>query len=249
MNNLQKFDFNNSELNIEVDEKGNIWFRAKDICDILSLKNSTNAILGLNKEEHLTLRVLMSGQNRNMLFISESGLYKLILKSHQKVAKRFQDWVTKEILPSIRKTGEYLAPQSEDEKILEVVGILQTRIKNLNNKCQMQQIKIESDKPKVEFADDFMATPQEMSVTTLAGKMNVNRNDLFEFLHLDRWVRATAYHPHEPYAKHRKEGLLRLRDYHVKHKKMTVPTLYITQKGQEAIAMRWRERDKNGVLL
>ena len=49
-------------------------------------------------------------------FLTESGVYKLIFKSRKEAAERFQDWVTDEVLPSIRKTGTYIAPSNKDKQ-------------------------------------------------------------------------------------------------------------------------------------
>lgn len=83
------------------------WFVARDVCDILDLDNITNALLGLDEDE-LTSEFLMSGgQRREMKLISESGLYTLVIRSNKPQAKPFRRWVTREVLPSIRKTGGY----------------------------------------------------------------------------------------------------------------------------------------------
>ena len=84
------------------------WFVAKDVCDILGLGNVTNALLKV-PAQHLTLIELRSGgQIREMNAVSEPGLYRLILRSDKQQAEPFMEWVTAEVLPSIRKTGGYL---------------------------------------------------------------------------------------------------------------------------------------------
>lgn len=83
------------------------FFVAKDICDILELSHTTKALKVLDNDEKLNVPIVHSGQNRKMLVISESGLYRLIFKSIKPEAKAFQKWVTSEVLPSIRKNGYY----------------------------------------------------------------------------------------------------------------------------------------------
>lgn len=83
------------------------WFVAKDVCAALGLDNVGEALKKLDEDE-LTSEILMSGgQRREMRFVSESGLYTLIMRSNKPEAKRFRKWVTSEVLPSIRKTGQY----------------------------------------------------------------------------------------------------------------------------------------------
>lgn len=83
------------------------YFVAKDVCDILELPNTAMALSKLDTDEKLTSKILMSGQNRKMWLVSESGLYALILRSNKPEAKAFRKWVTSEVLPTIRKKGYY----------------------------------------------------------------------------------------------------------------------------------------------
>jgi prophage antirepressor-like protein len=96
---------------------GNPWFVAKDTTDVLGLLNVNNACRPLNEDEKRTVtrttnRELFSlgrGSSR-LILISESGLYKLIMRSDKPEARTFQDWVTREVLPAIRKDGGYSGP-------------------------------------------------------------------------------------------------------------------------------------------
>lgn len=93
------------------------WLIAKDICDILGLTHTTNAIKALDEEEKLTVKLLQSGQNRPMWLINESGFYTLVMKSNKPEAKIFRKWVTSEVLPSIRKKGYYGSHKKESDFI------------------------------------------------------------------------------------------------------------------------------------
>lgn len=88
------------------------WFIAGDVCRILGIKNTTLALRPLDADEKGLYPIYTpSGYAQPMLHISESGFNKLIMRSDKPQAKAFQDWVTKEVLPSIRKTGAYVAGQ------------------------------------------------------------------------------------------------------------------------------------------
>ena len=90
------------------------WFVARDVCDCLELENITNALARalarLRDNEKLTLKVLNSGQHRDMWMVNEPGLYRLVFTSTKKEAQAFQDWVYGEVLPAIRQTGAYALP-------------------------------------------------------------------------------------------------------------------------------------------
>ena len=84
---------------------GNAWFVGKDIANILGYSNTQKAIRDhVDDEDKLTERIVLSGQNREIIVINESGLYSLVLSSKLPTAKKFKRWVTSEILPTIRKT-------------------------------------------------------------------------------------------------------------------------------------------------
>lgn len=87
------------------DEKGEPWFVAADVCTVLEIANVGNAVLRLDKSEKDHRRMDTLGGPQNMSVVNESGLYTLILRSDKPEAKKFQHWVTHEVLPSIRKHG------------------------------------------------------------------------------------------------------------------------------------------------
>jgi anti-repressor protein len=98
-----------SSLNLRaVTINGEPWFVAKDVCDVLDIKNTSQALAGVDPDYKHTQSLGLPG--RAPVLINESGLYSLILKSRKPEAKAFKKWVTSEVLPSIRKTGMYLAP-------------------------------------------------------------------------------------------------------------------------------------------
>lgn len=87
---------------------GEPWFIGKDIATILSYTNTAKAIRDhVDEDDKLTERIVLSGQNRDVIFINESGFYNLILSSKMPNTKKFKKWVTSEVLPSLRKTGTY----------------------------------------------------------------------------------------------------------------------------------------------
>ena len=97
---------------------GEPWFIAADVCKILDIKNTTDALKkGLEDFEKARLNLGLQGGETNV--ISESGFYTLVLRSRKKIAQPFRIWVTKDVLPTIRKTGKYVAPsENKVETIL-----------------------------------------------------------------------------------------------------------------------------------
>lgn len=99
---------------------GDPWFVAKDVCDILGTTNPTMAMEGLEDFERAKFNLGRQGEAN---IISESGFYTLVLRSRKPIAKPFRIWVTSEVLPTIRKTGKYVAhSENKVESILEDMG-------------------------------------------------------------------------------------------------------------------------------
>ncbi|MFA7290596.1 MAG: Bro-N domain-containing protein [Melioribacteraceae bacterium] len=90
-----------------IEIEGEVWFSASEVCKLLDIKNSRDAVSRLDDDEKLMSVIPTAGQNRNVTFISESGLYALVFKSNKPSAKKFRKWVTKEVIPAIRKTGSF----------------------------------------------------------------------------------------------------------------------------------------------
>lgn len=102
---LQIFNFNNTPLRILTDEAGDPWFVLKDCMNILSLRNPTETVKMFDDDEFSTTEVIDSiGRRQQAYIISESGFYRLVMKSRKPEAKESQRWVTHEVLPTIRKT-------------------------------------------------------------------------------------------------------------------------------------------------
>lgn len=91
---LQIFDFNQSPVRL-IDQGGQPWFVAADVCQVLGLSNVTEALRSLDEDELASELLNTDTQGRTMRLISESGLYALIFKSRKAVAKAFRKWVAR----------------------------------------------------------------------------------------------------------------------------------------------------------
>jgi prophage antirepressor-like protein len=106
---LQIFSFQGKQVRVVVTDDAPEWV-LKDVCDILEYHDANSAARLLDDDEKGTQKVRTPGGMQDMITVNEPGLFKLILRSNKPEAKEFQRLVTHEILPAIRKTGEYRAP-------------------------------------------------------------------------------------------------------------------------------------------
>lgn len=123
MNNITLFQYQKQEVRIVKAENGDPLWIAQDVCNVLGLSNTNRALHKLDLDEYLTLKVLTSGQNRNILCVTEPGLYNLIFRSNKPEAIKFRRWVTHDLLPQIRKSGFYsLTPQLDFPQKVKALG-------------------------------------------------------------------------------------------------------------------------------
>lgn len=159
MNNVSIYKFENKAEIRVVEIGGNPWFVAADVCETLGLASSWNTFRHLSEDERMSLEkracpnhVLFQGRTARLLVLNESGLYKLIMRSDKPEARRFQDWVTRDVLPAIRKDGAYIMGEEkvatgemdEDAFVLKAIEILQRKIDRLKaeNDAMSQELNV-----------------------------------------------------------------------------------------------------------
>ncbi|MEK4742433.1 MULTISPECIES: BRO family protein [unclassified Bacillus (in: firmicutes)] len=171
-NNLQVFESGLGELRaIKEDEQ--VWFVAKDVCDVLELTNPTVALQTLDSDERSKFNLGRQGE-ANM--INESGLYSLILASRKPQAKAFKKWVTSEVLPSIRRDGGYMVVQEEETEEDLIARALILAQKSLQRKTkQLEQAKktIELQAPAVEYHDKVLNIEGYMTIDETAKELGL----------------------------------------------------------------------------
>lgn len=226
-NEIQKFDFKGASLRTLTDEAGEPWFIAKDVCDILELGNTTNALRALDEDEKTNFTNCNVAQNggRAPLIISEPGLYKLIMRSRKPEAKEFQRWVTHEVLPQIRKTGGYIPTTDADDDmtiLAKAVMIGQRTLEQQQRKIAAQQSRIVELEPKARFADAVAASDGTCLVGELAkmlrqNGMDIGQNRLFRLLQADGYLGKSGSNRNVPTQRAMELGLFRIKETTVTH--------------------------------
>lgn len=107
------------------------WFAAKDVCELLGLDNSRQAVSRLDDDEKGVINSDTLGGKQELTFVNESGMYALIFQSRKPQARAFRKWVTGEVLPSLRKYGYYVDPgaQLTDEQREELERVMMGRMR------------------------------------------------------------------------------------------------------------------------
>lgn len=156
---------------------GQPMFCLSDVCKALEISNVGNVKQRLSEKGIHTADTLTNGGMQKMIFINEANLYKTIFQSRKKSAERFTDWVTTEVLPSIRKTGAYGKPMTTAQKIQllaqgndelnERVDKVETKIYTLENDMPLYGCEIE----------DIQRHVKRRVVDILGGKQSESYHD------------------------------------------------------------------------
>ena len=156
---------------VELD--GEPWLVGKDVATALGYSNTRDALDRHVDPEDKNTVVNPDGNrgNPNMTIINESGLYSLVLSSKLPTARKFRRWVTSEVLPSIRKTGGYIAGQKELTPAELMAKALLVAQKTLGERqAHIAELEAENtaNKPKVIFADAVSASERSILVGELS---------------------------------------------------------------------------------
>lgn len=162
-------------------------FCLPDVCKALELSNSRVVSARLDDDERCKLDLPRQGET---WFITESGLYAVILRSDKPNAKKFRKWVTSEVLPSIRKNGGYIAGQetlSDDELLSKALLVAHNKIAERDKIIEQKQARIEQMKPKAIFADAVATSRTSILIGDLAKLIcqngyQIGQKRLFEWL-------------------------------------------------------------------
>lgn len=193
MQDLQRvFDYGGRQVRTVL-VNGEPHFVAKDVCDILTLTNPTEAIRGLDDDEKTTLRISEGGPEANI--VTEAGLYSLVIRSNKPEAKQFKRWVTHEVLPTIRKTGQYSV--AIPATFAEALRLAADQAEQIEQQTKL----LEAAKPKVEFYDQVAGSKDAISIRDAAKVLNVpgvGQNKLFAILR-DKRVLMSDNRPYQEY--------------------------------------------------
>lgn len=118
-NDITPFLFEGEGLVRVVTRNGEPWFVAADVCRILGIRDTSDAVSRLEDDEKGTGKTGTPGGEQEVLIVSESGLYALIFRSRKPNSVKFRRWVTGEVLPSIRKTGSYGKAKPAEQEVIQ----------------------------------------------------------------------------------------------------------------------------------
>ncbi|NVO88911.1 phage antirepressor KilAC domain-containing protein [Lactobacillus rhamnosus] len=244
MQQIEKFTFHSFEIQTLI-IAGEPYFIGKNIAQVLGYRNPPKAIRDhVDAEDKLTERIVLSGQNREVIVINESGLYSLILSSKLPTAKEFKRWVTAEVLPTIRRHGAYMTDAKIEQVLSDPDTIIQlaTQLKNERQARITAQGQVADMKPKAIFADAVTVSHTTILIGELAKLLRQNGIDIGQN-RLFNWLRSNGYlicrkgtDWNQPTQRAANMGLFKVKETAINHSDGTVTiskTVKVTGKGQQ----------------
>lgn len=244
MTDIQIFNYQNNEVRT-VEMNGEPWFVLKDVCEVLGLTDTGRTAERLDPDELTRTTLVSGGQNREMFVINESGLYNVILRSDKPEAKPFRKWVTSEVLPSIRKHGAYMTPETLQAAILNPDTLIQL--------CQ--QIKAEQDKnavltaansqltvekqimqPKADYFDELVDRNLLTSFRETAKQLEIGEKSFIQFLLDKKYIYRDKKGKLMPYAE-KNNGLFEVKECFNEKTQWSGTQTLVTPKGRETFRL------------
>ncbi|PKF69208.1 phage antirepressor Ant [Corynebacterium mastitidis] len=246
------FDFKGRRVRVVMSENGEPHWVASDVAKVLGYRSAPE-VSRFVRGRHKGIAILDTpGGKQQMTVLSEAGLYAAIMKSRAKAAEAFQDWVTDEVLPSIRRRGGYLTPAAAEEALTNPDFIIRLATDLKAERARRAELEEQTlkDAPKVLFADAVATSDTAILIGDLAkilrgNGIEVGANRLF------RWMRAEGFlisrkgtDWNMPTQRAMELGLFRIKETSVTHSDghVTVSrTPKVTGKGQTYFVSRFMD--------
>ena len=222
--------FNNQEFGelTVIEKDGEFFFLGKEVAEKLGYSNTRDALARhVDIVDRADVGIHDGRQMRSMTAINESGLYSLILSSKLPSAKRFKHWVTKEVLPSIRKNGGYFAGQEKltNEEILAKAMLV------ANNVIEEKNQKIKELEPKANYYDHLVDKNLLTNFRNTAKQLNIPQKAFIDFLLANDFVYRDKYQRLLPYSRKNK-GYFEVKEWISEDGRLVGIQTLITPKGR-----------------
>ena len=245
---------------------GEPWFVAGDVCECLGLNDHNQSTRYLDDDEKGMFSLQTPGGIQRNVCVNEPGLYSLILRSRKTEAKRFKRWVTHEVLPTIRKTGQYsvaqpltreeqlaqacllanqvIAELSEKNTALEMqTDILSGDLMEAKEELAVTKHKVIQDAPYVDYAKDVAESKGALNLTSTAKSFGLQPNKFIEFLRVTGRIYKDD-RDNLPIQEYVNNGVFKTRPF--AHKGGMATQTLVTGKGQDVLRKFVRKHQESG---
>lgn len=246
MNDLELFTFEGIKVRtILIEEEP--YFVGKDVANVLGYSETNAMTKRLDDEDFISAK--LSGMNMKSTIINESGLYAAIIGSKLPNAKKFKRWVTKEVLPSIRKNGAYLTVEKAKQIILnpDTIITLAQQVKSEREGRLIAEQQVNELKPKATYYDTVLANESLVAISVIAKDYGMSGARMNTLLH-DLKVQYKQGKTWLLYAKYQRNGWTQSETRMVRRKDGTEKAVLNTKWTQKGRLGLYELLKLNGVL-
>ncbi|MDV5988978.1 MULTISPECIES: phage antirepressor KilAC domain-containing protein [Streptococcus] len=227
------------------DINGEPFFNLNDCCKILELSNPRKTLERLNPKGVTTSDTLTNGGTQQANFINESNFYKLVFQSRKPEAEKFADWVTSEVLPSIRKHGAYMTEQTLEQALTSPDFLIRLANELKEEKDRSRQLEAEKSilsvenmvmKPKADYFDDLVDRNLLTSFRETAKQLKVKERRFIQFLLDKKYVYRDKKGKLMPFAD-KNNGLFEVKESVNEKTNWAGTQTLITPKGRETFRL------------
>lgn len=216
-----------------IEKDGEFFFISKEIAEKLGYANSRKAVLDhVDSEDKGVTEWNTLGGVQNVSIINESGLYSLILSSKLPQAKEFKRWVTKDVLPSIRKNGGYIKNQEN----LSKEEILANAVLLANNLIAEKDKVIEDLEPKAKYFDELVDNNLLTNFRNTAKELHIPQKVFIQFLIDKEFIYRDKKNRLLPYAKNNK-GYFEIKEWCRNDNDAVGIQTFVTPKGRHFLLL------------
>ena len=243
MNQVTTFDFLSNDQTWPVRVvimNGELWWVARDVCNVLELAKVDRAVAGLDDDEKAAQIVSTPGGNQRTTVISEAGLYSLVLRSRKRQAKSFTRWVTHNVLPQIRQTGQYVPETRDGRKVpTNFLEALKALVETEESRLELQS-QVQTLTPKADAYNRLLSGENAQTMAQVAKVLGTGRNRLFAFLREQKVLMPNNL----PYQRYLDRGCFKVREVsveHSDHSRTNATQTLVTAKGLDLIQSLYAE--------
>lgn len=248
MNDLQIFNSPEFGAIRTIEKDGEPWFVGKDVAAALGYEKPTDAVRKhVDVEDRGISKMETSSGAQETTIINESGLYSLVLSSKLPTAKKFKRWVTSEVIPSIRKHGAYMTPETLEAAILNPDTMIKlcTALKDEQDKRKALEVAnaelvVEKQimQPKADYFDELVDRNLLTSFRETAKQLEVKEKELIGFLLEKKYIYRDKKGKLQPYAD-KNNGLFEVKECFNEKTKWSGTQTLVTPKGMETFRLLW----------
>lgn len=260
MNGLQVFNYNNNEIRT-VEKEDGIWWVLKDVCETFGETNYRRVSGKIDEDEKGVSQINTPGGSQGMIIVNEAGLYSALfamqpekargvsdeyIEQRSEQLRQFKRWVTHEVLPTIRKHGAYMTPETLEAAILNpdtmiklCTALKQEQDKNKALEVANSALKVENQimVPKAEYFDDLVDRNLLTNFRETAKELGVPPKRFISFLIEHKYIFRDKRGRLMPYAQYVENGLFEVKETFNEKTQWSGTQTLITPKGRETFRL------------